>query len=454
MLQTATQNADVDRLNAELRDARERIASCDRVTARIEFDTNGNVLDANALFLSAIGYGLDEIKGRHHRMFLFPEDATAPDYPGFWEKLRNGQACSASFRRRRKDGSEMWIEASYSPVIGPDGKPRRIIKYAVDITERVLAVEVLRAGLARLAEGDLETVMENRLAPEFDQLRIEFNGVLDKLANALSDVRQSADEIQLSTDRMAEDTAQLTKRTERQSDALHRTSGMIRDMSVKVEASAETAQNARGKTTITLERADTGSEIMGQLRNAMEQIANSSIEVSKITSVIDQISFQTNLLALNAGVEAARAGEAGLGFAVVASEVRALAQRSSDAATQIADLIGISDRHVKGGVELMNRTAESFDEIARLVAAVQEQVEGIAEDTTLQSRKLAEVDTAIEELAGLTAQNADMFERSKAYGRDLHTKVVVLRDTTGAFAFRAGKATERRCWGGEQRRMS
>jgi methyl-accepting chemotaxis protein len=102
----------------------------------------------------------------------------------------------------------------------------------------------------------------------------------------------------------------------------------------------------------------------------------------------------------------------------------------------------------------MNRTAESFDEIARLVAAVQEQVEGIAEDTTLQSRKLAEVDTAIEELAGLTAQNADMFERSKAYGRDLYTKVVVLRDTTGAFAFRAGKATERRCWGGEQRRMS
>ena len=418
-----------------LTELRERFDAIDRATARIEFDMNGNIQDANDLFLSAIGYELNEVKGQHHRMFLFPEDAQSSDYHELWDKLRRGQVCSAEFRCRRRDGRELWIAARYSPVVGRDGKPYRVIKSAVDITARMHALDTLRKGLKQMASGDLTSPLKDRLAPEFEDLRMVYNDAMEKLATALNAVHQGANDIQNGTQSMAQEAEQLANRTSQQKDALTRTSALIEDMATTATGSAESAEQARAEAAKTKQSADNGTEQMAELRKAMDAIANSSVEVSKITNVIDQISFQTNLLALNAGVEAARAGEAGLGFAVVASEVRALAQRSSEAATQIGELIGVADNQVKSGVSLMTQTAETFDEIASRIAEVQDQVQDISQGAQAQSAKIRDVGGAIKEVESLTFKNAAMFEGSTATSRALVAKAESLRDSTSAFSF-------------------
>ncbi|MEX0282058.1 MAG: methyl-accepting chemotaxis protein [Arenibacterium sp.] len=411
-------------------EARERIDALDRASARIEFDMDGTVLDANDRFLSAVGYDLNDIRGQNHRMFLFPEDTRSPSYQELWDKLRRGVVCSAEFRRRRRDGSELWIAASYSPVLARDGTPYRVIKNAVDVTERVRAVNVLQSGLKRMAAGDLETTIEERFAPEFDDLRNDFNTALLNLAHALSEVQESADEIRNNSQILAGEADKLAGRVTLQREALASTSKSIGEMTNTVNEAAQSAEKARSQAAKTRESADAGTELMSQLRSAMDAIANSSVEVSKITNVIDQISFQTNLLALNAGVEAARAGEAGLGFAVVASEVRALAQRSSEAATQIGELIRAADNQVKGGVNLMTQTAESFDQIAQRIAEVQDQVHDISEGTQSQSVKIGDVRNALKDMETLVMQNATMFEGSTATSRDMMSKAKLLRNTT------------------------
>ncbi|WP_299780375.1 methyl-accepting chemotaxis protein [uncultured Roseobacter sp.] len=411
----------------------EQVDAISRVQACIEFTTDGHILDANELFLNAVGYSLEEIKGKHHRMFLTEEQANSPEYADHWSRLAKGEIIAGEVCREGKDGSKVWLNASYNPIIGADGKPYKIVKYAQDVSNRMFAVTILQEAMSRLAQGDLSASIDATFANEFEMLRVDFNTAQSRLRDTVKGVVHSSDEIGSGTKEITTASRELSSRTESQAAALEQTAAAISEMAASVKSTAETAENTRTVVEKTKSRASVGSNVMSDARDAMDAISKSSSEISSITSVIDDIAFQTNLLALNAGVEAARAGEAGRGFAVVASEVRALAQRSSEAATQIAKLISTSAEQVEQGVQLVSKTGESLSEIEEFVSEVANMVSDMAAAATEQSGGLGEITASISNLDDVTQKNAAMFEETNAATQLLANEVASLGKITASF---------------------
>ncbi|WP_102225549.1 methyl-accepting chemotaxis protein [Acidimangrovimonas sediminis] len=287
---------------------------------------------------------------------------------------------------------------------------------AMEARERALVdlLDTFRDALGRMAQGDLSTRITAALASEFEDLRRNYNDAMQRLEDAMTNVAQEAESIRSQSREINLSANDLSDRTERQAGTLTDVSASIDQLAKAVRAVADDTGSARQRAESTRAEADKGKEIMTRAVAAMEGIHKSSGEVQKITSVIDDIAFQTNLLALNAGVEAARAGEAGRGFAVVASEVRALAQRSSEAAREINELISSSVTGIANGAKLVNQTGEA---LAGINAAVQQIAEAMASITTAteeQSAGVAEVNQSIAELEAVTQKNAAMFEETTA----------------------------------------
>jgi methyl-accepting chemotaxis protein len=404
-----------------------------RVQGVVEFDLDGTMRTANQNFLDAVGYTLEDVKGKHHRMFMQPGEADTDEYAQHWSRLKDGDFHNGEYKRRHKNGSEVWISATYNPVFGPKGVPVKVIKHAVDITPRVTAVQQLRDGLERLAQGDLDALLPNPFSEDFEPLRQDFNETVQRLKTTIFAVVSATRQIGSGTDEISGASNDLSQRTEAQAAALEQTAAAITEMAASVKSTAGIAQQTRSVVDKAKQRALVGSGVMSDARNAMGAIASSSSEISKITTVIEDIAFQTNLLALNAGVEAARAGDAGRGFAVVASEVRALALRSSEAATRIAALISNSVEQVNRGVDLVSRTGESLSEIEEFVSNVAHLVGDIATAAQEQSGGLAEITSAISDLEEVTQKNAAMFEETNAATQLLAKEVSTLGQITGSF---------------------
>jgi methyl-accepting chemotaxis protein len=404
-----------ERMRAELENGG-KLNAISRAQAAIEFAPDGTILTANQNFLAALGYKLEEIVGKHHAMFCEKEYVRSAEYQAFWKDLRDGAFKSSEFTRIRKDGSKVYIQASYNPIFDEEGRVFKVVKFAIDVTGRVSAVEAIAAGLERLSECNIRVTIDEPFIPEFDRLRKDFNKAIAEFQKTLESVLGETGSLTENSSNLKADAEALGRRTEQQAAALEQASAALEQITATVKEASIRARDTRD--IVKEARTATGQsvEVVRSTVEAIGRIENASKEIGSIIDVIDQIAFQTNLLALNAGVEAARAGEAGKGFAVVAQEVRELAQRSAAAAREISALILNSTNEVAEGVRLVNATGTSLERIEKFVNEINVNVDAIATGANEQASSLGEINNAVNQLDQATQQNAGLVSSIAAAG--------------------------------------
>jgi methyl-accepting chemotaxis protein len=316
--------------------------------------------------------------------------------------------------------------------------------------ERIRAHEVqtrmvasLAEGLGRLAQGDLTVRIDQAFDESYEALRRDFNGAMEALNEAVAGILASSASIGAGSGEISHAADNLSQRTEHQAASLEETAATLDELTTTVKTTAQGAAKAKGFVATAGEEADSGARVVESAVDAMGRIQQSATKIGQIIGVIDEIAFQTNLLALNAGVEAARAGDAGRGFAVVASEVRALAQRSADAAKEIKTLIDASSEEVAEGVDLVGRTGEALHRLAAQMHQINGFVTEIAGSAQEQATGLAEVNAAVNQMDQVTQQNAAMVEETTAAGHALAREARQLGELMSRFKV-AGAAPARR----------
>jgi len=414
-------------------EAEAKFNAVSRSQAVIEFTTDGNVLTANENFLAVMGYRLDEIMGRSHSLFVEQSYAQSSSYQDFWSKLRGGEFFSETFKRVAKGGKEVWLQATYSPIFDVNGKVYKIVKVASDVSSTIESIGEVGLGLEKMAEGVLYHRIDKPLTSQLDKLRTDFNNAAEKLRKAMWDVGGSSMAIERSTNEIQASSDELAKRTEQQAASLEETAAALDEITATVKKTADGARHACEVVGGAKLGAEQSGAIVQRAINAMNSIEKSSTQISQIIGVIDEIAFQTNLLALNAGVEAARAGEAGRGFAVVASEVRALAQRSAEAAKEIKSLIHASTSQVAEGVNFVNETGSALARIVGQVIEVNSVVIDIAASAQEESAALSQINSAINQMDHMTQQNAAMVEESTAATHGLVEEIGKMSSLIGGF---------------------
>ncbi|WP_370457243.1 methyl-accepting chemotaxis protein [Salipiger sp. PrR003] len=294
-------------------------------------------------------------------------------------------------------------------------------------------VRHLSDALDALAAGSLHHAIAEEFPDEYEELRANYNRAVDSLRATMTEVNSGALNIHSSAEEIARASDDLSRRTETQAATLEQTAAALEEMLARVREAAQAARDAEGSVQTASKLADQNGEVMRSAIEAMGGIERSSQQINEIIGVIDDIAFQTNLLALNAGVEAARAGASGKGFAVVASEVRALAQRSSDAAQQIKTLISGSADRVRDGVELVERSGEALGEVVAQVNQISTLVSNIAGVAAEQAQGLNEINVGVSNLDLVTQQNAAMVEESTAAAHMLRGDAGRLSDLMRGF---------------------
>ena len=283
-------------------------------------------------------------------------------------------------------------------------------------------VSGLAAALSKLAQGDLTASMTVEVSKDFQVIKDDFNTAISGLCEAMAAISNSTTSVHGGADEISSAADDLSRRTEHQAASLEETAAALDEITATIRQTATGAKAAAEVVLAARGDAQASGEVVRQAVSAMSQIEGSANEISQIIGVIDEIAFQTNLLALNAGVEAARAGEAGRGFAVVASEVRALAQRSAEAAKEIKVLISASSQQVNSGVQLVGQTGEALQRIVDRVAEIDGMVGEIAATAQEQSVGLAQVNTAVNQMDQVTQQNAAMVEETTAAASSLKSE--------------------------------
>jgi methyl-accepting chemotaxis protein len=430
-----------------------KIDAINRVQAVIEFSLDGRILHANDNFVATLGYPLEEIVGQHHRMFCDQAFAESPEYSAFWTGLARGEPYSGQFRRRHKSGRDVWINASYNPVFGPDGKPVKVIKYATDITQQKVISNEARGKLEALGRsqaviefdlrGNVVAVNENFLRTmgytedevvgqhhsmfcdgdlvksatyrhfwanlaqgQFQTGRFRRRGKHDAdiwiqaTYNPILDVNGKPYKVV----KFAMDVTEQVHREELVSAKVKAISTVLGGLSESIEEISEGARRSAGLASQTQDEAAEGSKLLKRSKEAMETIQKSSGDVREIIDTISDIASQTHLLAFNAAIEAARAGEHGNGFSVVANEVRKLAEKSALAAREIAKLINETVNRVGEGTRLTGEVEDAFGRIVKSVAATSVSIDRIDASTSAQAGATRDVATLLTELESVATE--------------------------------------------------
>ncbi len=481
-----------------------QIAAIGKSQAVITFDLTGRILDANQNFLSVLGYTLDEVRGKHHSIFVEQAERESAEYRAFWEKFGRGEYDSGRYKRLGRGGKAVWIQASYNPILDPDGRPFKVVKYATDVTGEVLAAQAQQQAVAeteavvaaaeandfgsripiegkdgalrrlcagvnsivdtleaqfRMAESlkaavsETQTIvaaahsndLSRRIAMtgksgEIATLCEGVNGMLDTMSGVVATLAESAGTISVAAREIAMGNSDLSQRTEEQASSLEETSASLEQLTGTVRQNADNAQAANKLAASASETAMRGGQVVTEVVRTMDGIAQSSRKISDIIGVIDEIAFQTNILALNAAVEAARAGEQGRGFAVVAAEVRSLAQRSANAAKEIKALISDSVERVGEGSKLVAAAGATMDEIVVSVRRVTDIMAEISAASQEQSGGIEQVNTAVSQMDKITQQNAALVEEAAAAAKSMEEQTEALQQVVAGFILAEGQA--------------
>lgn len=318
-----------------------KVEAISRSQAVIEFNLDGTIITANDNFLKAMGYRLEEIQGKHHSMFVEPQYKNSSEYKQFWEALHRGEFQAGQFKRLAKGGKEIWLEASYNPVLDANGNPCKVVKFATDLSQRKAENEAL--------------------AQNFE-----------------TGVKALVDDISTSAHSMEKTAQSLAAAAEQTSQQSNTVATATEELSASVSEIARQLAEATRVVGIAVSRAENSGKMVSDLVTAAEKIGN-------VTQMINDIASQTNLLALNATIEAARAGDAGKGFAVVASEVKSLANQTSQATDEIA-------QQIKGIQESSQATATAIGEIGKIINQVSEistSISGAVEEQSAATREVS-----------------------------------------------------------------
>lgn len=313
--------------------------------------------------------------------------------------------------------------------------------FEAEQADRDLVVRQMGSMLRKMAAGDLSVRLHN-LPPAYAQVAADFNSMAEQMCGVLGSVANSAESVHSGSAEISDATEDLSRRTEQQAAALEQTAAAMDQVTNSVREIAQSTVEVGEAVTDTERQATLGGDVVKEAISAMDAIEKSSSQIGNIVTVIDGIAFQTNLLALNAGVEAARAGDAGKGFAVVANEVRALAQRSADAARDIKELIVSGSGQVENGVRLVGRTGEALDNIVVKIGEVRSLVSEISTTAESQAANLQQVNKAVREMDKSTQQNAAMVEQGTAAARSLTSEADQLARLVNGFEIGGGAMPE------------
>lgn len=575
---TAANSPAKTRGNGQTADQAAIAAALNKSQAMIEFQLDGTIVTANENFLRVMGYTLEEIRGRHHSIFVDEATRLTSEYRDFWAKLNRGEFEAGQFKRLGRGGHEVWLQATYNPVLDKSGRPVKVVKFAADVT--AVAVEQIRIQHAQqrlqqmvenaavrliMADRDFKIVYMNpasvqalrklehllpcrvddiigksidifhknpemqrrllsdpknlphratiKLGDELLDLNVtairdahgeyigpmitwdviteqerakdrerqlqeqqqadkeelerkvnslmqvvtaaadgdltresDVNGdddmgrlaagmckMLTDLRNVISQVVEAANQQNEGARTIAESSGNLSEGAQSQAASVEEMTASVEELIRSIEVISKNAADSKAQADETVQLAKGGGTTVTEAVTSMRLIQKSSEQINDIIQVISEIASQTNLLALNAAIEAARAGEHGLGFAVVADEVRKLAERSSEAAKEITQLIKESSRRVVEGANLSEKVGDSLKAIVEAVDKTATGIAKIAASTETQAASAAEVKTAIRSVSQTTESNAAASEEMAASAEQLGAQAQSLRDLVSKF---------------------
>lgn len=432
---------EITQIKKERADNEGQLSSINRSIGKVEYDLDGLITKVNDIFCLQTGYSAGDLIGKHHDVLVTKTVITSSSYQDFWKKLNAGEFVSGIYETVGKDGKQVWLNASYNPILDENGKPYKVVHFAIDITQQKLTESNLASAVAETKDvidsaklGDLSSrVSLIGKDGEVAELCKGVNALLDNMAEIVSQVLEAVEAVNAAASEIAKGNNDLSSRTEEQASSLQQTTSSMSDLAITVKQNAGNAKEANELAVKASGVAEKGGEVVGEVVRTMSEINEYAHKIEDIISVIDGIAFQTNILALNAAVEAARAGEQGRGFAVVAGEVRSLAQRSSSAAKEIKDLINDSVNKVLEGTKLVENAGNTMEDIVNSVRHVTDIMRAISKASNDQTFGIDQVNSAIRSMDEATQQNAALVEQAAAAAESLVDQASNLKNTVGSF---------------------